>query len=171
MFSNSLIPWGWGKRNLPVRREDNLPFFSIRLTDDLDRMFDNYFNSFASLPELGDDHFARTFHPNVDLSETESEVTVTAELPGLNENDIDISLTKDGLLVKGEKKEETEEKKEGYYRSERRYGSFQRLIPLGSEIDQTKVEATFKNGVLKVSLPKTPAAIEETKKIEIKKEQ
>jgi HSP20 family protein len=170
MFSSSLIPWGWGKRNLPVRREDNQPFLSLRLTDDLDRMFDNYFNTFVSWPELGDNRTASTFRPKVDLNESEQALTVSAELPGLSESDIDVSLTKDGLLVKGEKKEETEEKKEGYHRLERRYGSFQRLIPIPFEIDQDKVEATFKNGVLRVTLPKTEAAIEEAKKIEIKKD-
>jgi HSP20 family protein len=102
------------------------------------------------------------------VSETDKEIKVSAELPGMDDKDIDVSLTRDALTIKGEKKEEKEDKGKDYYKMERSYGSFTRSIPLPVEVDTDKVQATFKKGVLEITLPKTAKAIQETKKIPIK---
>jgi HSP20 family protein len=105
----------------------------------------------------------------VDVAERENEYEITAELPGMEEKDIEVNVSDDLLTIKGEKREEKEEKKKDYYVSERRYGSFQRSFSLPDGIDANKIEAKFINGVLTVILPKTPEAQKKQKKIEIKK--
>jgi HSP20 family protein len=107
--------------------------------------------------------------PAVDISEKEKDYEVTAELPGMEEKDIDVKFADGMLTIKGEKKEEKEEKKKDYYLSERRYGSFQRSFQVPEGVDAEKIEASFKNGVLTVTLPKTAEAQKQAKKIAIKK--
>jgi HSP20 family protein len=106
--------------------------------------------------------------PRLDVSETEREIKVTAELPGMDEKDVNVTLEGDVLTLKGEKKAEAEEKGKNFHRVERTYGSFQRVITLPAEVDATKVTAGFKKGVLTVTLAKSPAA--QTRKIEVKPE-
>jgi HSP20 family protein len=107
--------------------------------------------------------------PAVDIAEKEKEYEVMAELPGMDENNIDVKFADGMLTIKGEKKEEKEEKKKDYYLSERRYGSFQRSFQVPDGVDAEKIEASFKNGVLTVKLPKTAEAVKQEKKIAIKK--
>lgn len=107
--------------------------------------------------------------PAVDVADTASGYEVTAELPGLDEKNIEVKISDGTLTIKGEKKEEKEEKKRDYYLSERHYGSFQRSFSVPDGVDAEKIEATFKNGVLTVTLPKTAEAQKKQKKIEIKK--
>ena len=102
------------------------------------------------------------------MSETDKAYEITAELPGIDEKNVEVSLADGGITIKGEKKEETEEKKKDYYVSERRYGSFDRYFTLPEGVDANKIEASFKNGVLKVTLPKTAEAQKPAKKIEVK---
>jgi HSP20 family protein len=99
-------------------------------------------------------------------------VEVRAELPGIDEKDIDVRLSDGTLTIRGEKKEEREEREEGgsYYVSERRYGSFQRSFRIPEGIDHDKVDASFRKGVLTITLPKTPEAQQKAKKIEVKGE-
>jgi len=133
----------------------------------MDRLMENFFDGFDTR------HFGRrsdAFVPQVDVVDTDKEIRVSAELPGLDEKDIEVSLTREALTIKGEKREEKEEKGKDYYRSERSYGSFTRIIPLPVEIDAEKVAASFKKGVLTVKLPKTKQAINETRKVSIKPE-
>ena len=107
----------------------------------------------------------REWMPPFDVSETEGEIIVKAELPGMKVEDIDITLT-DGLLtIKGERKMEKEDKRENYHRIERRFGSFSRSFTLPADVDSAKVEATLKNGILYLILPKHEAA--KPKKISI----
>lgn len=158
-----LVPFG--RKGIPVKWEEFEPFTFFR--DEMNRLFDNFFKGFDIEP------FGRkfpAFTPNIDVSETEKEVVISAELPGIEEKDIDVSLSKDAITIKGEKKEEKEEKGKSYYRMERSYGSFSRTIPLPAEIDADKTTAEFKKGVLTIKMPKTPEAIKETKKIQIKAE-
>ena len=96
----------------------------------------------------------RGWMPAVDVFEKEDRFVVKAELPGIKEGDIDVSVTDDMLTIKGEKKTETEVKEENYHRSERAYGSFFRSIPIPSGVDTDKVEANYENGVLEVTMPK-----------------
>jgi HSP20 family protein len=107
--------------------------------------------------------------PAVDIAEREKEFEITAELPGLDESNIDVKFADGMLTIKGEKKEEQEERKKDYYLSERRYGSFQRSFAVPDSVDSDKIEAKFVNGVLTVRLPKSATAQKNEKKIAIKK--
>jgi HSP20 family protein len=106
--------------------------------------------------------------PAVDFAEDDKAFRITAELPGMTDKDIDISLSGDMLTIKGEKREEKEEKAENYYVSERRFGSFQRSFTLPDGVDRDKVEAVCDKGVLTLTLPKTAEAVKQQKKIEVK---
>jgi HSP20 family protein len=112
-------------------------------------------------PEAGE------WAPRVDVSETDNEVRVRAELPGLEPEDLDISLDEDRLILKGEKKDEREKNEKGYHLVERSFGSFYRAIQLPTEVDPREVEATFKNGVLKINLAKREEAKRRVTHIEI----
>lgn len=148
-------------------REWELPFASLQR--EMNRLFDNFFGGLSPSPrEPLERGGAESFIPRIDMSETDKEIKISAELPGMDENDIDVSLTKDTLTIRGEKKEDKEEKGKDYYRMERSYGSFTRNIPLPAEVTADKVEATFKKGILYITLPKTVSAIEKTKKVPIK---
>ncbi len=130
-----------------------------RMRRDMDRMWDSFFERGTLRGEEG-----REWLPSLDVAETKNEIVVKAEVPGLGPKDIDISLS-DGLLtIKGEKKQEREEKEENYHLVERSYGSFARSIRLPNEVRSDKINASYKNGVLKVVLPKS----EEAKKKEVK---
>jgi HSP20 family protein len=107
--------------------------------------------------------------PAVDIADTEKGYEITAELPGMDEKNIEVKYADGTLTIKGEKKDEKEEKKKDYYLSERHYGSFQRSFSVPQGVDADKIEAAFKNGVLTVSLPKTAEAQKKEKQIEIKK--
>jgi HSP20 family protein len=152
----------------------------VSLRDEIDRMFDEIWSGGMLSP------FRRRRHgltepfrgtplawgagmPVVDVIDKETEVQVRAELPGMDEKDIDVRLSDDTLTIRGEKKEEREEREEGnYYVSERRYGSFQRSFRIPEGIDRDKVDASFQKGVLTITLPKTPEAQQKAKKIEVK---
>ena len=152
---------------LDVRREWDHPFASFQR--EMNRLFDNFFGGFSLSPwEPLERGVAASFTPRVDVTETAKEIKVSAELPGMEEKDIDVSLTHDTLTIRGEKKAETEEKAKDFYRMERSYGSFTRSVPLPVEVDTDKVEATFKKGVLEITLPKTAKALKETKKVAVK---
>jgi HSP20 family protein len=107
--------------------------------------------------------------PAVDIVDTDKAYEITAELPGMDESNIDVKFSDGTLTIKGEKRDDKEEKKKGYYLSERRYGAFQRSFGVPAGVDAEKIEANFKNGVLAVTLPKTPQAQKSEKKIAIKK--
>lgn len=164
MDFRDLIPWGWARKDVPVRREESNPFTSLQ--HNINRVFDDFFSG-SNLEPFGR---LTGFTPRVDITEDDKEVKVSAELPGMDEKDIDVSVTKKALTIKGEKKEEKEDKGEGYYRCERSFGSFHRAIPLDSEIDTDKVEASFKKGVLNIVLPKSSEFVKETKKVTVKSE-
>ena len=125
------------------------------LRREMDRFLDRY-------PEPAWEPFATmtggAWAPMLDVAETKDAMMVTAELPGVEAKDIGIELTGDLLTLKGEKEKRTEEKEERYHRVERTYGAFLRSVRLPMAVDGSKITATFKNGVLVVTLPKTPAA-------------
>jgi HSP20 family protein len=107
--------------------------------------------------------------PAADVAESEKGYEITVDLPGMDEKNIEVQLSNGNLTIKGEKKEEKEEKKKDWYLSERRYGSFQRAFRVPDGVNADKIEANFKNGVLTVSLPKSPEAVKNEKKIPIGK--
>ena len=154
----------FSKKNVPVRYERDEPFTMLRY--DMDTMFNDFFRG-SDIEPMWSGHIS-AFSPNIDIKESDKEIEVTAELPGIDEKDIDLSLNKDSLIIKGEKKEEKEDKGGDFYRMERSYGSFSRTIPLPVEVKTGKVSATYKKGILKIKLPKNAKAIEGKKKITIK---
>lgn len=107
--------------------------------------------------------------PAVDIVEKDKEYEITAELPGLDEKNVEVKFADGFLTIKGEKREEKEEKKKDYYLSERHFGSFQRSFQVPESVDADKIVASFKNGVLTVTLPKSPEAQKKEKKIAITK--
>jgi HSP20 family protein len=126
-------------------------------------MFDRFFDDEVVGNILSEN---KSFVPVFDISENDTGYSVVAELPGIDEKDLDVTLTDGILTVKGEKRQETEEKGEAYHRIERRYGSFQRSFRMPDGIQGDKIDATYKNGVLKLMIPKSENS--EAKKIEIK---
>ena len=135
---------------------------------EMDKAFENFFTGSDLKPWFGEKGEAGKLIPRVDVSETDKDVLVTAEMPGLEEKDIEVTLSGGNLSVRGEKKAEKEEKKKEYHRVERSYGMYQRIIPLPCEVDETKVNAEFARGVLKITLPKSEKAKAKTKKIAVK---
>ncbi len=128
-------------------REERYPVLSLR--DEVNRLFDDFFGGGLLRTPLESEWL-----PALDVSETDTSVVVSAEVPGIAPKDIDILLTGDTLTIKGEKKQEEKKEEENYYRMERSYGSFQRVITLPSSVDPSKVTATHKDGVLTVTLEK-----------------
>jgi HSP20 family protein len=160
MAIRNLIPkrHGDGGTGLPVlHRWETEPF--LDLWQDMERVFG-----------LGGFE-PHVFAPVLDVQETADHVQVTAELPGLSKDDVEISIEGNNMLVlSGEKKSEQEKKEGSYYRSERYYGSFSRRVILPTDVDFEKADASFKNGVLTIMLPKTEEAKRKHRKIEIKGE-
>lgn len=133
-----------------------------------DPIFDKFFEDFGLAPIADDGWSLASFTPKVNVAETDKEVKISAELPGMDEKEIDVSISDGFLTLKGEKKEEREEKEKNYYRVERSTGYFHRDIPFPCEVDADKVNAVFKKGVLTVTLPKTQKA--KGRQIEVKPE-
>lgn len=106
--------------------------------------------------------------PAVDITEKDKSFEITAELPGMDQKNIELKLSNGNLIIKGEKKEDKEEKRKGYYLSERHYGSFERVFNLPKGVDVEKIEASFSKGVLSISLPKKPEAMKADKVVPIK---
>ena len=144
------------------------PFAAMRA--EMDRVFDSFLGpGFGRFPLLSRSEPEFAVIPSIDVRESESELVVEAELPGLDEKDVNVTL-KDGVLsVEGEKKSEREEKKDDYHLTERNYGSFQRSFRVPDTIDADKVKATFDKGVLRVTLPKRAETVQAEKRIPIAK--
>jgi HSP20 family protein len=151
------------------------PWHSFR--NEIDRLFDRFGGGagFPSLQRMFDfepmPRFTTSFNfaaPAVDVSEDEKSYKITAELPGIDPKEVDVTVTGDTLILKGEKRQEREEKDQTYHFSERSYGSFQRSFALPRDVDREKIAADFTKGVLTLTLPKTAEAQKETKKIEVK---
>ncbi|MER8754562.1 Hsp20/alpha crystallin family protein [Mesorhizobium sp. M0976] len=166
MAIRDLIPWGRENNQAPslFRDGDRDPFLTLHR--EMNRLFDEAFRGFDTrLPSLGGFSAARASWPSVEISDGEKEIRVTAEIPGMDEKDIELLLDDGVLTLRGEKREETEDKDRQF--SERFYGRFERRIPLGYEVDEGKVNAAFRNGVLSVPLPKTERAQAKAKRIAI----
>jgi HSP20 family protein len=167
MSLKNFLPWNWGKREVAVHHEDEGRMLALQT--DINRAFDHFWRSFASpmVPwEMG--ALFEKAMPRMEVSETDREIEISAELPGMSETDLDVSVTKDALKIKGEKKSEREENGKDFYLRERSYGAVQRVIPLPDGLDIESVKATFKNGVLNVSIPKTEEALAQVKRIPVK---
>jgi HSP20 family protein len=163
MAIRDLIPFNRG-RDIAVRRGDDVnPFLTLHR--EMNRLFDDVFRGFDLAPFGSDRFFDRAMGwPNIEVSETDREVKVTADLPGLEEKDVQVELANGTLAIKGEKRSETEDRDRLF--SERYYGRFERRIPV-EDVDEDKVSAAFKNGVLTVTMPKVPQAPSQVKRIAI----
>jgi HSP20 family protein len=159
-----LIPWNNRGREVSVQRgAEAHPFLALHR--EMNRMFDDVFRGFDLAP-FGTT--ARAFDgpgwPQIDIDETDKEVRVTAELPGLEENDVSLEIANGVLSISGEKRSETEDKDRRF--SERYFGRFERRIPL-EDVDEGKASASFKNGVLTVTIPKSSEAKQNVRRIAI----
>ena len=160
----SLVPWRSDTPQVPATREDFFdPFVTLRR--EMDRMFDDFFGG-GSL-RLAPAGWQGTT-PVVDVDETDKELIVTAELPGVSDKDVEVSLVGDILTIKGEKKAEHEEKDGNATYMERRFGSFSRSLRLPFEVKDEKVDAKFKDGVLTIRLPKPAEMQRSVRRIEVK---
>ena len=155
--------------------QTNVPDIWQSFRSEMDRLLDRFGGGFGfpSLRRMFDIEPAWrssfTFStPAIDMSEDEKAYKISAELPGIDAKDIDVSVSGDMLVLKGEKRQEKEEKDKNYHFSERSYGSFQRAFELPESVDRNKVAADFSKGVLTVTLPKTAEAQRPAKKIEVK---
>ena len=155
-------PW---RKHQELSRDVASPGSLRRFRDQMDRLFDSFFG-LAPWEEAALTAGAGAWTPDLEVVESDKEVVVKAEMPGLDPKDIDIRVSGNVLTLSGEKKEEKEEKKEGYYRSERRYGSFFRSVELPQGAKADDVIAEFDKGILTLKIPKTgePAA----RRIEVK---
>jgi HSP20 family protein len=135
-----------------------------RLHREFDDLFDRFFRRDFAIP--GDPLGKELWFPTADILEDKKKITLKVEIPGVEAEDIDVSLDGRRLTIKGEKKQEKEEKEENYHRTERIYGQFRRSIELPAEVDPSKVDASYKRGVLKIELKKTKES--HPKKIVIK---
>jgi HSP20 family protein len=166
MNVRDLIPWSrnGASTGLSTREFEQRPF--VALQHEMNRLFDDAFRGFDAALPLSRFPSLRGGWPSVDIGENDKEVTVTAEIPGLTEKDVEVTLANGVLTIRGEKRAETEDKPRQF--SERFYGSFERRFDLGAEVQEDKVEASFANGVLTVKLPKSEKARSQVKRIAIK---
>ncbi|MGX8008270.1 Hsp20/alpha crystallin family protein [Mesorhizobium sp. ORM8.1] len=166
MAMRDLIPWAREGNKVPglYRDGDRDPF--VALHREMNRLFDDAFRDFGSrMPSFGDYFGGRAGWPSVEISDTDSEVRITAEMPGMEEKDVELMLDDGVLTLRGEKKSQSEDKDRQF--SEHFYGRFERRIPLGTEIEEDKVRADFHNGVLTVTLPKTQRAQAKARRIPV----
>jgi HSP20 family protein len=159
-----LIPWTRG-REVPSERVVEHPL--VMFQREMDRLFEEFRRGFDLPMFTRGERAGGYLAPRIDVSEKDDAVVVCAELPGLEEKDVEVTLTDNVLLIRGEKKQEKEERERGYTYRERSYGSFERRVPIDAEVLADKVSAGFKNGVLTVTLPKNPEAQKHVRRIPI----
>lgn len=188
MDIKKLAPWNWFKKEeeesghaLPIKyggkqapiTERGIHGSIQQLHREMDRLFDGFFSDYG-MPSFG---FERPFSamtpagmlkPQVDIGASDKEYSITVEVPGVSEKDVTVEIVNNTMTIRGEKKQEKEEKEKNYYRVERSYGSFQRVLSLPQDADQEDVKATFKNGVLTVAIPRKTLPKSEAKRIDIK---
>ncbi|HKW09870.1 MAG TPA: Hsp20/alpha crystallin family protein [Gemmatimonadaceae bacterium] len=186
--SGTARPSASSRADVERQRGSALPYYALasaspfslvrRMMEDMDRLFSN----FSSVPE----HLDRTalqrgtqsapqpfstrnlWAPQVEVFERDNKIVVRADLPGLTRDNVDVEIEDETLIIRGERRNDLEDKREGYYRSERSYGSFYRAIPLPEGIDASAASASFKDGVLEVSLAKPKQQTSKAKKVEVK---
>jgi HSP20 family protein len=162
MGLKDLIPWNNGGREVSIHRgTDANPVFTLHR--EMNRMFDDVFRGFDLAPFGSSRGLSGLGWPQIDIDETDKEVLITAELPGLDEKDVSLEIADGVLSISGEKKTESADKARRF--SERYYGRFERRIPL-EDVDEDKVSASFKNGVLTITMPK-PAEAKNVRRIAI----
>jgi len=163
MSVRDLIPRAFRKNHVPVKYEHDDPFSLLRR--EMESIFDSFHREFQINTFFDrEDHL---FTPRIDVKENDKEIKVSAELPGMDEKDVEVLLERDSLTIKGEKKDEKEDRGDDYHRLERSYGTFSRTLHLPEEVEPEKITADFKKGVLTVHIPKTDKSKTESKKINV----
>lgn len=187
MDIKKLAPWNWFKKEeeesdatVTVKRTDNLvngagTIFNhpiVQLQREVDRLFENAFRGFGFSPFRSELFTPLTesplLKPYVDVGATDQEYVITVEVPGVDERDVKVEIVNNTMTIRGEKKQEKEQKEKNYYRIERSYGSFQRVLSLPEDANQDDVKATFKNGVLSIKMPRKALPKSDVKRVEIK---
>ncbi len=175
-LKNLLTPWNWFKKEEEQQqagpshnglKSNDHPL--SRLHHDLDTLFDQMFQGVSRRSSLsrGRKTGGGLLMPQVDIGESQHNYTITVEVPGVQEKDIDLTLIDGTLTIRGEKRDEHEEKDKHFHRVERSYGSFQRMLSLPSDADENTVKAKFKDGVLSITIAKDPQAKPAVRKIAI----
>ncbi|WP_028580882.1 Hsp20/alpha crystallin family protein [Desulfogranum japonicum] len=187
MDIKKFAPWNWFKKEeeepnatIPIVQRSNIsPTYSNKggshplahVHHEMDRLFEEAFRGFGmspfrthAFPTMENTGFLK---PQVDIGATEKEYSITVEVPGVAEKDVRVEVTNNTMTICGEKKQEKEEKDKNYYRVERSYGSFQRVLSLPDDADQDNIKATFNNGILTITMPRKSLPQSETKKIQI----
>ncbi len=164
MTVRDLLPFG--RTSVPVTRGGN-PIVSFQ--DEMNKLFSDFFGD-LSVPGWArpSSELSLAISPAVDVTENSKEFKIFCDLPGMEAKDVQISTAEGYITIKGEKKQESKEEHEGYFRQERSYGSFQRVVALPDTANLDKAEASFKNGVLTIAVPKKAGAQSKERKIEIK---
>jgi HSP20 family protein len=186
MDIKKFAPWNWFKKEeeetgstVPVIRADAQTPFSdtgiqnpiAQLHREVDRLFENVFRGFGLSPFRSDFFTPLTtsglLKPQVDIGASDKEYSITIEVPGVDKEDVKVEIANNTMTIRGEKKQEKEEKNKNYYCVERSYGSFQRVLSLPEDADQKDIKATFKNGVLTVKMTRKALPKTDVKQIEI----
>lgn len=154
------------RRSDILGKQEEHPFYTLQ--QEMNRVFDAFFKDFDMLPFGTTREKFSGFYPSLDVKESDKEVDIKAELPGMDEKDVEVLLADNSVTIKGEKKEEKEDKGKDYYHMERSYGAFNRVVPLPHGLDTDKAEAHYKNGVLTIKIPKTEEAKAKVKNVSIK---
>lgn len=186
MNIKKLAPWNWFKNeeeeaggNIPVQRTQGQPRYTANVLDpmvqlhhEMNQFFENAFRGWGFTPLSSDLSTPLTasgqLRPQVDIGATDKEYFITVEVPGVEEKDVRVEIAGDTLTIRGEKKQEEEEKSKNYYRIERSYGSFRRELSLPADANREDIKANFKDGVLTVKIPRAPLSGSDVKQIEIK---
>jgi HSP20 family protein len=165
MNMRDLIPWGRNAQTTPSpHREEGDPFMTLHR--EMNRLFDDVFRGFDIAPFGSFGGMGRMAGwPSVEVIDTDKDIRVSAELPGLEEKDVEVLMSDGVLTIRGEKRSEVEDKDRAF--SERTYGRFERRIPLGWDVEEDKVNALFRNGVLTVTMPKSAKAAAKARRIAI----
>lgn len=160
MTIKDLVPtFKRGRNRMPERRRERDPF--LELQHEMNRLFDDFFGDFGLAPRHEWDESGvnlAAFTPRVDVSESDKEVKISAELPGMDEKDIAVEMDDKTVTIHGERKGEHEEEDQSWYRREQSYGSFQRVVPLPADVNGEEAKAKFKKGLLTIVLPKREQA-------------
>lgn len=159
---SDLIPWKKQDSNIAKSEKQEWDEF-FDLQEDINQMFESFLTPWQSSNST-----SRMFRPEMDIRENEQEITITADLPGMKPEEIDLKISNNNLTISGEKTSEREKKGERFYRKERTYGSFHRSLPLPAAVDEGKIRADYQQGVLTVILPKSSPSQQSRKSIPIK---
>jgi HSP20 family protein len=147
------------ERRLDVNRPSGSPFRALqRMADQIDRMFDDFGLGRRWTTPLWRDTAVEAWAPDIDVFQKNIELTIRADLPGMKRDEVSVDITDDAVTIQGERKREKEEEREGYYRSERSYGSFCRVVPLPEGAIAEQAKANFDDGVLEITMPAPPAS-------------